>query len=784
MKGQESKKKYRPKVMMAQAKKNEGVPTLKEGSDAGQPAQSPTTSSRNATKPYSLASPPNQPPKDYVMPKSAVSPPGQTTAGTKMEEPNETPDRKVQSEMTKEQLAGLTAQKIQKDGRRAEDAKYAMADAEWGWRIKSKDGKKYEILKVSGSKSERPSSRKRKSKSTDADLDYGPYFRRYPDSWNPEHEGGYYGAYGEWRPEEECPYYAPYGIEPWAPYFASQPSPSCPIHGHMRRHPAQRSQGNFIPIPISIPMPMPSGSSSGPVIINVPPPPPPPSLPPPPQPERRSTPLQDMTSFMMAMMLKDTMKGSTGDLFPSVESLDQQERDVTATPDDGERHVPSEPAYDQLGFLQQQTPPSSEPSKYTGAIAEGEPAIQDILQKIGANLGKKKRKKKHNAEKDDEKPTEPKEKPARRHKAISKQRADEVMSLGSSESTVGKKSPASSQGDEDEEEDEDQEGGAPETAYGGATCRCVRHCCLLLLVLFLAGVIVANVAYTLSPRRFSNFLCSLGIFKPDNLSNVNLSLIDDGSELGHPLEDSASGRSIFDVRHEVMEEPFYNEAQTTDQIDEYEETAADTSNGSTRCTGPVMCDQTTIQASGMFTSTEDFMRRFLNFEDDAQQADSNDEEDESLKSIDFGSFLDTGGVQKRSTTTPSAPQGNRAPGMLATMDSALKDLLSRFPQPRSDDVTEMQPAREVVFNADDILDTVTTGADRSAVTLGEYRVPSIPVVNTRPRFFEEALKYRGRTNPPAIFHLQRILVEQYRYMRNITDTNSTSIYLSTSIRPN
>nr|XP_054922632.1 uncharacterized protein LOC129382531 [Dermacentor andersoni] len=408
--------------------------------------------------------------------------------------------------------------------------------------------------------------------------------------------------------------------------------------------------------------------------------------------------------------------------------------------------------------------------------------MQGILQEIAANLGKKKRKKKHNVEKDDQKPTEPKEEPARQHKAVSKQRADEVMSLGSSDSSVGKKSPTSNQ--EEEDEDEDQEGGEPETAYGGAAIRCVRYCCLLLLFLFLAGVIVANVAYTVSPRRFSNFLCSLGIFKPDNLTNMNLSLIDDGSELGHPLEDSASGRSIFDVRHEVMEEPFFNDAQTTDQIDEYEETAADTPNGSTRCTGPVMCNQTTIHASGMFTSTDDSMQRFLNFDDDAQQADSNDEEDESLKSIDFGSFLDAGGVQKRSTTTPSAPPGNRAPGKLATTDSALKDLLSRFPQPRSDDVTETQPAREVAFNADDIVETVTTVADRSAVTLGEYRVPSIPVVNTRPRFFEDALKYRGRTNPPAIFHLDRILVEQYRYLRNITDTNSTSIYLSTSIGPN
>ncbi|XP_037558338.1 serine/arginine repetitive matrix protein 1, partial [Dermacentor silvarum] len=438
-------------------KKKESVSIPKEGSDAGQPVQSLAKASKNDPKPNSPASPPKQPLKESVTAKSAMPLPGQMTAGTKTEKPNESPEKNVQSETTNEKAAVPTGKKIQMDGKRVENVKNALADADWGWRIKSKGGTKYETRKVSGSKSEAA------SKSTQADLDYGPYSRRYRDSWNPEYEWGYYGAYGEWRPEEEWPYYAPYGMEPSAPYypFPSEPpcrsrrrppfpSPSCPIHGYMRQRPApQRSQGTIIsiPIPISIPMPMPSGSSSGPVVINPPPPLPPPQLPPPAQPERRTTPLQDMTSFMMAMMLKDSMKRSTGDLFPSQDSQAQRGQPVTATSDYDGHRAPSEPADNQLSFMHQQSPLSPEPSKYTGAIAEGEPVMQGIIQEIATNHGKKKEKKKHNAEKDDKKPAESaenkatKEERARQHKAVSKQGADEVISLGSSDSSLGNKSP-------------------------------------------------------------------------------------------------------------------------------------------------------------------------------------------------------------------------------------------------------------------------------------------------------------------------------------------------------
>ncbi|KAH7985260.1 hypothetical protein HPB49_026530 [Dermacentor silvarum] len=395
-------------------KKKESVSIPKEGSDAGQPVQSLAKASKNDPKPNSPASPPKQPLKESVTAKSAMPLPGQMTAGTKTEKPNESPEKNVQSETTNEKAAVPTGKKIQMDGKRVENVKNALADADWGWRIKSKGGTKYETRKVSGSKSEAA------SKSTQADLDYGPYSRRYRDSWNPEYEWGYYGAYGEWRPEEEWPYYAPYGMEPSAPYypFPSEPpcrsrrrppfpSPSCPIHGYMRQRPApQRSQ-----------------------------------------PERRTTPLQDMTSFMMAMMLKDSMKRSTGDLFPSQDSQAQRGQPVTATSDYDGHRAPSEPADNQLSFMHQQSPLSPEPSKYTGAIAEGEPVMQGIIQEIATNHGKKKEKKKHNAEKDDKKPAESaenkatKEERARQHKAVSKQGADEVISLGSSDSSLGNKSP-------------------------------------------------------------------------------------------------------------------------------------------------------------------------------------------------------------------------------------------------------------------------------------------------------------------------------------------------------
>ncbi|XP_075750665.1 uncharacterized protein LOC142817522 [Rhipicephalus microplus] len=267
-------------------------------------------------------------------------------------------------------------------------------------------------------------SQSRMSKSAQDGLDDGSYYEPDLDSWNPQNEFGYYGTY---------------------------------------------STIISIPIPITVPVPFPSGSSSGPVIINPPAPPPPPP-PPPAQLESRTTPLQDMTSLMMAMMLKDTMKGSLGDLFPSRDSQSQ------------EKQSSDQPAQE----------------------GEGEQDVKGVLSVITANAARKKENK-LKAEKEDKNQPEPADKDNKETKeepaaAASKSGADEVILLDSSDSTTSTKS------DEDEsgEEQEPEELG---TAYESATARCGRKCCLLILVLFLTGLVVANVAFTLTPRRFSNFLC-------------------------------------------------------------------------------------------------------------------------------------------------------------------------------------------------------------------------------------------------------------------------------------
>ncbi|KAL3212125.1 hypothetical protein MRX96_051906 [Rhipicephalus microplus] len=176
-----------------------------------------------------------------------------------------------------------------------------------------------------------------------------------------------------------------------------------------------------------------------------------------------------------------------------------------------------------------------------------------------------KKEKKLKAEKEDKNQPESADKDNKETKeepavAASQSGADEVILLDSSDSTTSTKSDEDESGVEQEPEE-------LEMAYESATARCGRKCCLLILVLFLTGLVVANVAFTLTPRRFSNFLCSLGIFKPDNLGSLNESVTNDESHLLRPLEQGTSGQSIFDVNHVATERDLFDD-EHTDKIDE------------------------------------------------------------------------------------------------------------------------------------------------------------------------------------------------------------------------
>ncbi|KAL3259660.1 hypothetical protein MRX96_046350, partial [Rhipicephalus microplus] len=313
---------------------------------------------------------------------------------------------------------------------------------------------------------------------------------------------------------------------------------------------------------------------------------------------------------------------------------------------------------------------------------EGEQDVKGVLSVITANVARKKEKKlkaeredKNQPDSADKDNKETKEEPAA---AASKSGADEVILLDSSDSTTSTKS------DEDEsgEEQEPEELG---TAYESATARCGRKCCLLILVLFLTGLVVANVAFTLTPRRFSNFLCSLGIFKPDNLGSLNESVTNDESHLLRPLEGSTSGKSIFDVNHVATERDLFDE-EHTDQIDEDDDSFGEVADNMTSgCNASIPCNQTVVDANTMLTSTEDTLQKFLRLEYVDSAADDIVEDDDSLRSIDFGSFLDTGAVERRSTMSTTSvfllqSERESAFGKLPRTPSALKDLLAHIPQ--------------------------------------------------------------------------------------------------------
>ncbi|KAL1473567.1 hypothetical protein MTO96_038592, partial [Rhipicephalus appendiculatus] len=230
------------------AKKGGSAAVHKEGNDAGQPAQSSSKApskdvvkppdpssffpkpeqpknlaskqasakaSRNPTQPNSPTPPKKPPAKKSRAASSAAPSPGPAGAST--------PKDKVSPEEKKHPAEHRPSRQAAKDVKRVKSSW-----AEWGWSVEPKAARNHEA-------------------------DGMGYYGAYHDSWSPQNEFGYYGAYGEWRPEEEWPYYAPYGIEPSAPHHPFHhansrhrhrfPSPSCPVHGHLsHRYAPQRSQ--------------------------------------------------------------------------------------------------------------------------------------------------------------------------------------------------------------------------------------------------------------------------------------------------------------------------------------------------------------------------------------------------------------------------------------------------------------------------------------------------------------------------------------------------------------
>ncbi|KAK8787059.1 hypothetical protein V5799_023164 [Amblyomma americanum] len=312
--------------------------------------------------------------------------------------------------------------------------------------------------------------------------------------------------------------------------------------------------------------------------------------------------------------------------------------------------------------------------------------------------------------------------------------------------------------DEDEEEEEGE--GEPETAYETGSRRCLRCCCLLLLVLFLACILAGNLAYIVAPKSFSDFLCSLGIYAQDNSSLADDEDAANRSLLELPVEEEAFGRSIFDVRHPESDDLLFSDIEAQ-LIDDYEKEPDNDTEPAAGCNSSSSCSLSTRKTSAHVISTESILQGLADLDDGVVPPQFSDYDEEAFNTLDFDSFLDTAAVTRRSiAVTPSIAElqtpRNYTPAHSRTNPSALRDLLARFPQPSRGRFSKTPPRVAYVWDGN-LTQLDSTEVHRPAVTLEEFRLPTVPVTNTRLLLFQKAFRYSGKTASPAIFDLNRIL---------------------------